>query len=213
MLFRSATGALATWQLADTTIGGGGAIGDPGAGWTFEGTGDFNGDGPADLLFQNASGTLAIWEMNGTDHRRRRRIWRAGRHVQRRGDRRFQRRFKFRHPVSRREQQFCDLGVERDGHRRRRRRRLARRGLDIERNVGDFDGDGKSDILFENAAGAYATWTLNGATITGGATLGAPGAGFVFKGIGDFNGDGTSDVLFENANTGVYSIWDISATR
>jgi hypothetical protein len=31
------------------------------------GTGDFNGDGKADLLFQNTStGTPVVWTMNGT---------------------------------------------------------------------------------------------------------------------------------------------------
>jgi hypothetical protein len=31
------------------------------------GTGDFNGDGFADILWQNDSGEAAIWEMNGTN--------------------------------------------------------------------------------------------------------------------------------------------------
>jgi hypothetical protein len=29
------------------------------------GTGDFNGDGKSDILFQNTNGNVAIWEMNG----------------------------------------------------------------------------------------------------------------------------------------------------
>ena len=29
-------------------------------------TGDFNGDGGADILWQNTSGEAVIWEMNGT---------------------------------------------------------------------------------------------------------------------------------------------------
>ena len=31
------------------------------------GTGDFNGDGHSDILWQNTSGQAAIWEMNGTN--------------------------------------------------------------------------------------------------------------------------------------------------
>ncbi len=37
-----------------------------GAAWTADGVGDFNGDGNADLLWTNASGQAAIWEMNGS---------------------------------------------------------------------------------------------------------------------------------------------------
>ena len=59
------------WELDDHTIVGGGDIGNPGAGWTFVGTGDFNGDGKTDLLFENASGAYATWTLDEPDHRRR----------------------------------------------------------------------------------------------------------------------------------------------
>jgi hypothetical protein len=32
-----------------------------------KGSGDFNGDGYADILWQDTSGQAAIWEMNGTN--------------------------------------------------------------------------------------------------------------------------------------------------
>jgi hypothetical protein len=31
------------------------------------GTGDYNNDGKSDILWQNSSGAVAIWEMNGTN--------------------------------------------------------------------------------------------------------------------------------------------------
>ena len=49
-----------------TRIGGGAVANSPGPAWKAIGTGDFNADGLADILFQNtSSGQVAIWEMDG----------------------------------------------------------------------------------------------------------------------------------------------------
>jgi len=45
---------------------GGGIVGSPGTSWHVIGTGDYNGDGFSDILWQNTDGTVAIWEMDGT---------------------------------------------------------------------------------------------------------------------------------------------------
>ena len=47
-------------------IGGGAVSVNPGPSWHAIGTGDFNGDGHSDILFQNASGQVSVWEMDGT---------------------------------------------------------------------------------------------------------------------------------------------------
>jgi hypothetical protein len=41
------------------------ALSDPGPTWHAIGTSDFNGDGKADILWQNNDGTPGIWLMNG----------------------------------------------------------------------------------------------------------------------------------------------------
>ena len=67
ILFRNARpGLLATWQLSNTAITGGGTIGNPGAGWSQVGLGDINGDGTADVVFRNVSGMLAAWTISGS---------------------------------------------------------------------------------------------------------------------------------------------------
>ena len=50
-----------------TSFVGGGGLANPGQSWRVEGTGDYNGDGNADILWRNNDGTPAIWEMNGTN--------------------------------------------------------------------------------------------------------------------------------------------------
>ncbi len=40
---------------------------NPGANWYAVGIGDFNGDGHSDILWQNTSWQVAIWDMNGTN--------------------------------------------------------------------------------------------------------------------------------------------------
>jgi hypothetical protein len=38
---------------------------NPGPNWQIKGTGDFNNDGNADILWQHTDGTAAIWLMDG----------------------------------------------------------------------------------------------------------------------------------------------------
>jgi hypothetical protein len=49
-----------------TNVIGGGNVGNPGPSWHVMGTGDYNGAGRSDILFQNTSGAVAIWEISGT---------------------------------------------------------------------------------------------------------------------------------------------------
>ena len=66
----------------------------------------------------------------------------------------------------------------------------------------DFNGDGRSDILWRNTDGtvgdwlanADATFTSNGASVTN-----VPGY-WTVTGTGDFNGDGRDDILWRGAN-------------
>ena len=59
------TGQIVAWQMNGTAIAATLALGNPGGSWKVVGTGDFNGDGYADILFRDASGNLATWDMKG----------------------------------------------------------------------------------------------------------------------------------------------------
>jgi ELWxxDGT repeat protein len=72
----------------------------------------------------------------------------------------------------------------------------------------DFNGDGKSDILWRNDFGSVAVWTMNGATVTSSNLTSTPSIDNSWKvaGTGDFNGDGKSDILWRN-NNGSIAVW------
>ena len=75
--------------------------------------------------------------------------------------------------------------------------------------TGDFNGDGTSDVLFENTqSGLVADWSVNNNTSGAFKTVAGAAAGWSFDGIGDFNGDGTSDILWQNGSNLV--IWQVS---
>ncbi len=70
--------------------------------------------------------------------------------------------------------------------------------------IGDFDGDGKSDIYWRNSAtGRNDLWLMNGAAPTTATTVYIePSASWKVRGTGDFNGDGRADVFWRNDTTG-----------
>ena len=77
----------------------------------------------------------------------------------------------------------------------------------------DFDGNNKSDILWQSNDGIPAMWSMNGASATAIGGVGPfgpfpfnPGPSWHIKANGDFNDDGKSDILWQNDN-GTPSIW------
>ena len=79
--------------------------------------------------------------------------------------------------------------------------------------TGDFNDDGRSDILWQNTStGQASVWEMNGNSITGGGPV-SPNPGrpsWHAIGTGDFTHDGFSDdILFQNSSTGQVSIWEM----
>jgi kumamolisin len=73
---------------------------------------------------------------------------------------------------------------------------------------GDFNGDGKQDILWRNTkTGEVDVWFMNGASVIAKAKVGTLGLEWKIAGIADFNGDGKSDILWQNTLNGTYGIW------
>ncbi|MBM3836501.1 MAG: CHRD domain-containing protein [Verrucomicrobia bacterium] len=74
---------------------------------------------------------------------------------------------------------------------------------------GDFNGDGQSDLLFQDNDGFLAVWLMNGTTLSSaGFTLpsNVGDAAFRVATTGDFDRDGSDDIIFQHTD-GSLAIW------
>ena len=75
--------------------------------------------------------------------------------------------------------------------------------------AGDFNGDGRDDILWRSDSGALSNWlgTASGGWIYNDANASATvPTSWHIASIGDFNGDGRDDILWRN-DSGHFSNW------
>jgi hypothetical protein len=81
--------------------------------------------------------------------------------------------------------------------------------------VGDFNDDGKTDILWRNTStGDVGLWdSVPGAGSFNVTFLdfGAVASVWQIQGVGDFTGDGKADVLWRNTSTGDVFVWNFGA--
>jgi FG-GAP repeat len=76
------------------------------------------------------------------------------------------------------------------------------------KGTGDFNGDSKADILWQNDDGTPAIWLMDGTNVTFAGAIGPfnPGPSWEIKGTGDFNGDGKDDIIWQGQD-GTPAIW------
>ena len=220
ILWRHSDGTVAIWFMDGGTKVGeaypGGAGGDNN--WKIFATGDFDGDGKSDILWRHSDGTVAIWFMNGGtkvgeaypggaggDNN-----WKIVGTEDFNGDAKSD--ILWRHSDGTVAIWFMDGGTISgqayggpvndswviEGTAARSGRPAA----------GDFNGDGKNDILWRHSDGTVAIWFMNGGTKVGEAYPGGAGGDNNWKifATGDFNGGGKSDILWRHSD-GTVAIW------
>ena len=218
ILFQNANGQAAIWGMDGTHLIAGGTVNpNPGSSWKAIGTGDFFGNGPTDLLWQNTnSGQASIWDMDGT------KLIGGGAVSPNPGP----------------SWKAIGTGDFNDDH----HSDILWQNIDGQASIwemdgnsligggavtpnpgpawkaigtGDFNKDGFSDILWQNtSSGQVSIWEMNESHLIGGGALSPnPGPSWRAIGTGDFNGDGLSDILFQNANSGQVSIWEMNESH
>jgi len=73
--------------------------------------------------------------------------------------------------------------------------------------VGDFLGNGQSDLVWERTNGQHLIWIMAGGVSQYSIGLPTLSGGWHVVGAGDFNGDGQADLVWENSVTGERVIW------
>jgi hypothetical protein len=171
-----------------------------------EPTNDFNGDGKADMLFQQNNGTLAVWLMDGTTPTALAQVspnpgptW----HVKASGD--------FGADGKSEILWQNDSGLPAiwtmNGTSFTAGALLYNPGPTWHiQEAADFSGDGRADILWQNDNGTPAIWLMDGSTMTTAALLVNPQPSWHVKAAADFSGDGKADILWQNDN-GDAAIW------
>jgi len=165
-LWRHSSGQITDWL--GTASGGfvnnhGAAAASVPGDWNVAGTGDFNGDGRDDILWRHDSGQITAW-----------------------------------------------LGTATGGFVNNHANSSATNSLNWTiAGTGDFNGDGRDDILWRNSTGAVTNWlgTASGGFVSNDSNaLAQMASSWAIVGTGDYNGDGRDDILWRNAN-GALTDW------
>ncbi len=228
LVYRSqTTGAMSVWimsgvNIVQQTTTTPASLAD--LGWQLQGTADLNGDGHTDLIWRHAlSGKNVVWYMNQTTRTGGVFLnpdtladpnWQIAGTGQFNGDGKWD--LLWRNSFSGRNVVWTMDGVN----------RLTGQFTTPDTQppdwqvagTGDFDGDQKTDILWQRASDGFMTvWYMDGTQRTGQADITPQLAASAqpwwrISAVEDFDGNGRPDLVFRNSTSGRIAIWFMDAT-
>jgi hypothetical protein len=77
--------------------------------------------------------------------------------------------------------------------------------------VGDFNSDGRNDIIYRHPSGNIGVWTMNDTTESTWYYINNHGS-WDIRGVADFNGDGKDDILYRHPGNGNIGLWYMNGT-
>jgi hypothetical protein len=204
------TGAVVLWLMNGLQITQSLNVATVPSRWVLSGVGDFNGDGKADILWRDSTtGTVSIWLMNGGA------VTQAG-------------------TVGTVASAWVIVGTSPNGHILWRNSSNGAVAIWVVNGftvtsaytigapasvwnvvgIGDFDGNGSTDLLWRNSAtGAVAIWFLSNGVVTSSASVGTVSNVWSIDLTGDFDGNGKSDILWTNNSNGGRAIWFMNGAQ
>ena len=218
-----AVGTVEAWFLNNATVQGTQTLSDTlDANWALAGRGDFNADGKPDLVWQHrTNGTLSLWYMDGTT-----RIsvvtpsnapaWDAQWKVVGVGDFNAdgQDDLAWQHAGNGAVATWLLNGSTVIGSPSFTPDRWTDLNWKVA-GVGDFNGDGKSDLLWRHSGtGEVGTWLMNGLSriiYSPLSPFSVPDQGWQVGAVTDANGDGKPDLVWQHTN-GSIMIWHMNGT-
>jgi hypothetical protein len=200
------------WSIDKGAVAKQTAITGAGSNWDTVGSGDFNADGKADILWRDDQGNVAIWLMDDTSVTNGGVVANA--------------------PTSWKVEGVGDFNGDGKADILWRASdgsvsvwlmdnvTISARGTLVNvpkswtvAGIGDLDKDGKADIVWRNSDGSIVTWLMNGATITQMVTTGTRATAWSIVGVADFNGDGKADLLWRHTTNGQNSVWHMDGGK